>query len=39
MTVNPISQYSLDKQILYLLKMIFAKHIQTAVAKRNPEPV
>ena len=29
MVVNLISRFSFDKQILYLLKIIFANHLQT----------
>ena len=29
MEVNLISRFSFDKQILYLLKIIFVEHLQT----------
>ena len=29
MAVNLVSWFSFDKQILYLLKIIFAQHLQT----------
>ena len=29
MAVNLISRFSFDKQVLYSLKIIFAKHLQT----------
>ena len=38
MEFNLISRFSFDKQILYLLKIIFAKHLQTEAVERNLEP-